>query len=93
MRNRIETLWPINRQKITDDGATYVSADWEWFMPVDDPSERYANRQRIRTGVGYRRNQRWTFEALYVWNRSRNTVDEPLTTTDHVIDLTMKRVW
>jgi hypothetical protein len=27
------------------------------------------------------------------WNRSRNTLDEPFTTTDHVIDLTMKRAW
>jgi hypothetical protein len=93
VRNRLETLWPINRQKISDNGATYVSADWEWFMPLDDPSERYANRQRIRTGVGHRHSPRWTFEALYVWNRSRNTVDDPYTTTDHAVDLTMKRVW
>ena len=28
-----------------------------------------------------------------VWNRSRNTIDEPLTSTDHSIELTMKRVW
>jgi hypothetical protein len=93
VRNRIETLWPINRHKITDNGTAYLSADWEWFIPADDPSERYANRQRIRTGVGYRRSATWTFEALYVWDRSRNTIDEPFTTTDHAIDLTMKRVW
>jgi hypothetical protein len=28
-----------------------------------------------------------------VWNRSRHTIDEPLTSTDHSIELTMKRVW
>ena len=92
-RNRIETLWPVNRHKITDDGAAYLMADWEFFIPLDDPSERYANRQRIRGGVGYRRSLAWRFEALYVWNRSRNTIDEPFATTDHAIDLTMKRVW
>jgi hypothetical protein len=27
------------------------------------------------------------------WNRSRNTLDEPFTTTDRAIDLTMKRAW
>jgi hypothetical protein len=32
-------------------------------------------------------------EARYVWNRWRNTIDEPFTSTDHAIDLTMKRVW
>jgi len=93
LRNRIETLWPINRQKITDAGAMYIAADWEWFMPVDDPSERYATRQRIRTGVGYRRSSIWSFSALYVWDRSRNTVDQPFTTSDQAINLTMKRVW
>lgn len=93
LRNRVETLWPINRHKITDNGASYLTADWEWFIPVNDPAERFANRQRIRTGIGYRRSFAWRFEAMYVWNRSRNTVDEPFTTTDHAIDLTMKRVW
>jgi len=93
LRNRLETLWPINRHKITDDGVTYLSADWEWFVPVDDPAERYASRQRTRTGVGYRRNAAWSFAALFVWNRSRNTVDEPFTTSDYAIDLAMKRVW
>jgi len=93
VRNRIETLWPINRHKITDDGTVYLSADWEWFIPADDPSERYANRQRIRAGAGYRRSAAWSFEALYVWDRSRNTVDEPFTATDHAAELTMKRVW
>jgi hypothetical protein len=92
-RTRFETLWPINRGKITDDGATYVNADWEWFIPVDEPAERFASRQRIRAGLGYRRTFAWRFEAMYVWNRSRDTLDKPFTTTDHVIDLTMKRAW
>jgi hypothetical protein len=92
-RNRFETLWSINRQRITDDGAAYLSADWERFIPVDEPAERFANRQRIRAGLGYRRTFAWRFEAMYVWNRSRNTLGEPFTTTDHAIDLTMKRVW
>jgi hypothetical protein len=64
LRNRIETLWPVNRHKITDDGAVYLTTDWEWFITLDDPSERYANRQRIRAGVGYRRNSAWRFESL-----------------------------
>ena len=86
-------LWPINRPRITDNGAVYLAADWEWFIPLDDPDERFANRQRVRAGIGYRRSCAWRFEARYVWNRSRNTIDEPFTSTDHAVDLTMKRVW
>jgi hypothetical protein len=93
LRNRFETLWPINRLRVTDNGASYLAADWEWFIPLDDPAERFANRQRVRAGIGYRRSFAWRFEARYLWNRSRNTIDEPFTSTDHAIDLTMKRVW
>jgi hypothetical protein len=93
LRNRFESFWPVNRSRITDNGASYLTADWEWFMPLDDPDERFANRQRIRAGIGYRHSFAWRFEARYVWNRSRNTLDEPFTSTDHAVELTMKRVW
>jgi len=93
LRNRFEAQWPINRPRTTDNGAAYLAADWEWFVPVDDPDERFANRQRVRAGIGYRRSFAWRFEARYVWNRSRNTIDAPFTSTDHALDLTMRRVW
>ena len=75
-RNRLEFLLPLNKASITDDGARYWLADWEWFVPLDDPEERFANRQRIRTGIGYRRSFNWRYELLYIWTRSRDTLDE-----------------
>ena len=93
LRNRFGGQWPLNRPKITDNGAASLAADWEWFIPVDDPAERFANSQRIRTGISYRHSFAWRFEAMYVWDRTRNTIDEPFTTSYHAIDLTMKRVW
>ena len=54
---------------------------------------RASRRQRIRSGIGYRRSFAWRYEARYVWNRSRNTIDDPYTSTDHVFEFTMKRVW
>jgi hypothetical protein len=92
-RNRLEASWPLTRQRITENGAVYLVSDWEWFIPLDDPDERFANRQRIRGGIGYRRSFAWRFEAHYVWNRSRNTIDEEFTTSDHCVDLRLKRVW
>jgi hypothetical protein len=68
-------------------------ADWEWFVPLDDPSERFANRQRIRTGFGYRRNVHWRVEALYIWTRSRNTVEEGFHTSDNAVNVRVKRVF
>jgi hypothetical protein len=92
-RNRLEFLVPLNKPKLTDDGAAYMLADWEWFIPLDDPEERFASRQRIRTGIGYRRSAAWRYEALYMWTRSRNTIEEGFTTADNIINIRMKRVF
>jgi hypothetical protein len=92
-RNRIEFLVPLNRERITDDRARYVLADWEWFIPLDDPEERFASRQRIRTGIGYRRSFNWRYELLYIWTRSRDTIENGFSTTENIIDVRLKRVF
>jgi hypothetical protein len=92
-RNRLEMLLPLNRPKLTDDGAVYASADWEAFVPLGDPDERFANRHRIRTGVGWRRSAEWRGELLYVWTRSRNSFQDDFETSDHAVVIRLKRVF
>jgi hypothetical protein len=92
-RNRLEFLLPINKPKLTDDGAAYTLADWEWFVPLDEPEERFASRQRIRTGLGYRRSAAWRYEVLYMWTRSRNTIEDGFSTSDNIIDVRVKRAF
>ncbi len=92
-RNRLELLVPLNKPKLTDDGAHYLLTDWEWFVPLDDVHERFANKQRIRTGLGFRPSTAWRFEALYIWTRSRNTASEGFSTSDNIIDIRVKRVF
>jgi hypothetical protein len=92
-RNRLEFLLPLNKQNLTDDGVAYTLADWEWFVPLNEPEERFANRQRIRTGLGYRRSSAWRYEVLYMWTRSRNTIEDGFATSDNIIDVRVKRVF
>ena len=93
-RDRVELLCALTRPRITDNGVTYALADAEWFWQLDDDvPERYAGKQRLRGGIGYRRSSEWRFEGLLIWNRSRNTIDEPFSATDFIVDLTVKRVW
>ena len=92
-RNRLEVLAPLNRARLTDDGARYWLVDWEWFIPLGEPDERFANKQRIRAGLGYRRNLAWRFEALYIWTRSRNTIEDGFKTSDNIVDIRLKRVF
>lgn len=93
VRNRLELWAPINRPNVTDDGVWYWLSDWEWFMPAGQPDERFANMQRVRAGVAYRRNEPWRFEAVYGWTRSRNTIEEGFRSSDNIIDVRVKRVF
>jgi len=54
---------------------------------------RFANKQRIRTGFGYRRSQAWRVETLCMWTRSRNSIENGLTTSDNIIDIRVKRAF
>lgn len=92
-RNRLEFLAPLNKERITDDGARYWLADWEWFVPLSDAEERFASRQRIRAGVGWRRSFNWRYELLYIWTRSRDTIEEGFSTNENIIDIRVKRVF
>ena len=92
-RNRLEFLVPLNKERVSDDGARYLLADWEWFIPLGEPSERFANRQRIRGGIGLRRSFAWRYEILYIWTRSRNTIDEGFTTSDNSINVRVKHLF
>ena len=92
-RNRLEFLVPLNKAELSNDEVRYFLADWEWFVPLGEPAERFANKQRIRTGLGFRRSFSWRFEILYVWTRSRDTVQEGFKTNDNSINIRLKRVF
>ena len=92
-RNRLELEFPLNKARMTDDGAVYLMGDAELFWAVDDLDERYSNKQRVRAGIGHRRSRDWRFEWLYVWDRSRKTATDGFTTADQAFNLRMKRVW
>ena len=92
-RNRLEMLLPLNRPRLSDDGAVYASADWEAFVPLGDPEERFANRSRIRAGLGWRRSATWRGELLYVWTRSRNSFQDDFATSSHAVVVRLKRVF
>jgi len=92
-RDRAEMLFPVNRPRVTDDGAVYGSTDVEWFWPHHNPPERFANKQRVRAGLGYRWSYAWRLETLYVLDRSRDSADTGFTTNASAVDIRLRRVW
>jgi hypothetical protein len=91
-RARVEAIIPINRKSYYEDKLWYAIVDGELlFAPEDDVEERFANRYRIRAGIGYRLSKASRFEALFMLQGSRNGIDEEFTSTDNVIRLRYKQ--
>jgi len=92
LRDRFNLAYPFNRPKTTSDGAVFLIADSELFIPLDrPPGGDLVNEVRIRTGIGYRKNFAWRFDVLYIWDGIRHADVGPLTPKFHAIDIRVLR--
>jgi len=91
-RVRLESLIPINHKSYYSDNTWYGIVDAELlYTNDDDVEERFANRFRIRTGIGYRLTADSRFELIYMLQKSRNGIDEDFSSTDNIIRIRYKQ--
>lgn len=92
-RVRAETVIPINKPTMfSGDQLWYAIVDAEAFIVMDqDVEERYANRVRVRAGIGYRINYNWRLEFMYTWQNSRNTIDSDFNSTADIFRFRVKQ--
>jgi hypothetical protein len=91
-RDRFGIAYALNRRKTTDAGAIYLTGDNEVFIPFDRaPGAALVSKMRLRAGVGYRESFAWGFEALYIWNGTRNADSGPMVQESHAIDIRVIR--
>ncbi len=90
-RNRIAIKVALNHAKLSRDNTLYWMADFEFFAPLsEDVPERFATKRRTRTGLGFRRSDRWRFEVLYIRDGVRDTLDEKFDTAVNVVNVKLK---
>jgi hypothetical protein len=77
-RDRIEFKVALNEPNLATDGVWYLMADGEWFVPMssEEAPERFAQKFRVRAGIGYRRDYKWRFELVAMRDDARDTLDE-----------------
>ena len=93
-RDRGEVAYPLNRPKLTSDGAVYLSTDAEAFVPVGEHvAGGIVNQIRVRSGIGYRSSFAWRVQVLYMWTGARETASGALVPHSHAIDVRIKRVF
>lgn len=91
-RVRAETVIPLNKPTMfAGDKLWYSIIDAEAFLVMDqDVNERFANRLRIRTGIGYRINYGTRLEFMYTLQRSKDIIDGDFSTTDNIFRFRLK---
>lgn len=92
-RVRAETVFPLNRDSMyAGDKLIYGVTDLEYFFVVDqDIRERFANRMRVRAGLGYRVSYGLRLELMYTLQLSKNTVEDQFNTTDNILRVRIKQ--
>jgi hypothetical protein len=92
-RIRAETVIPLNKPTMyANDKLWYSIVDAEAFVVMDqDVNERFANRLRIRTGIGYRINYGTRLEFVYTLQRSKNIIGGNFESTDNIFRFRLKQ--
>ncbi|MHA4846952.1 DUF2490 domain-containing protein [Flavitalea antarctica] len=83
-RSRVELLMPLNNRTMSADDLWYGLVDAELFFTIEDVEERFANRFRLRTGLGYRLNYGSRFELIYTLQKSKNSIEDNFYTSDNI---------
>jgi len=88
LRNRIQLQIPINTRKLSETGTWYVIADVESFYVRDNQiHEPFKDKQRFRLGLGWRRNEKWNYQFIYMFQRTRNNIGQGFSDIDDVFRL------
>ena len=73
IRNRIELIASITKPRYAESKNLYALADIEFFGNLGDaPQERYLYQFRWRIGMGYRFNNKWRTQLVYINQNSRD---------------------
>lgn len=89
-RVRAELAIPINKKSYFVDDLWYALIDAELLFADKDVEERFANRYRVRTGIGYRLSYTWRFELMYMNQKSKDAINDIFTSNDNVFRFRVK---
>lgn len=93
VRHREQVVWALNHASLTSPRTAFLMADAEWFLVHGDHGGWLSDQLRARAGIGYRWNERRTFEMLLNDTRRRGMASLELEDGDHVLRVRWKEVF
>lgn len=90
-RTRFAIQGLVSGKTFIDPGSWRLSGDVEFFVDLSEPvPEPFADRARIRLGVGHVRTLKWHFDAFYILQFSRDTRNSGVNSIDNFLRLRVK---
>lgn len=66
----------------------YLKGMWELFVPFDKSAvELFVNNQRFYAAIGQRVSDKFRYEIFYIWQQSREFVDDGFETSENIMRL------
>ena len=66
----------------------YLKGMWELFVPFDKSAgELFINNQRFYAAIGQRISDRFRYEVFYIWQKSKEFVDDGFETAENIFRL------
>jgi hypothetical protein len=91
LRARLEGKIAISHATLAQDRTLYAVGDVEYYAPLgEDVAERFANKARVRLGVGFRISAGSKVEALYIRDWNRSSPEETGTQDARILDVRLK---
>lgn len=77
-RNRTNALVSLNKRSMTENKNFYLMGYFEVFYNFGgEVQERFFDLFQYKLGLGYRLSYKWRFDIGFVFQESRNTLDQP----------------
>jgi len=88
LRNRFQVLIPLNTHDLHEDNTWYAITDLELFFDsFTDVRERNRSLQRLRAGIGWRKDRHWTYQFIYGIQRSHDDTESSSAWTEGTMRL------
>lgn len=76
----------LNKKTMVENNNLYLLGYFEVFYNFDDEvQERFFDLWKYKIGLGYRLSYKWRFDLGFVFQDSRNTIEQPVNLPTNII--------
>jgi hypothetical protein len=86
IRNRTDAVVSLNKKTMVENNNLFLFSYFEVFYSFEEEvQERFFDLFKYKIGLGYRHSYSWRFDLGFVFQDSRNTIEQPVNLPTNII--------